>query len=53
MREESRKALPTIRAGEYEALPEKVSLPAPSWVSGARQSQARPPQLWEGCQELA
>lgn len=25
-RDESRKALPSIRAGEYEALPEKVSL---------------------------
>lgn len=49
-REESRKALPTIRAGEYEALPKKVSLAAPRWVAGARQSQARPPQLWEGCQ---
>lgn len=24
-REESRKSLPTIRAGEYEALPEKVT----------------------------
>lgn len=37
-REESRKALPAIRAGEYEALPEKVSLAAPLWEARTGQS---------------
>lgn len=37
-REESRKALPAIRAGEYEALPEKVSLAVPDRAAQARQS---------------
>ncbi|NWI22111.1 FTCD cyclodeaminase, partial [Crypturellus soui] len=31
-REESRRSLPAIRAGEYEALPEKASLAKPEWA---------------------
>lgn len=44
-REESRKALPAIRAGEYEALPEKVSLAAPA---GRAELQLHLPAFEEG-----